>query len=462
MGEKHTICTFVLVCLFIAPLFSVEAQVANHTIPPQETYENYFVEKTHPFPCKASSSLEPSSSMTSMRPMRLSQPNTTDASSIGQQRLATEQRAGTKYVGGSGPGNYSKIQDAIDDSTPGDTIFVYHGIYKESLQITTDDLTLIGENWGSTIIDGGMEGSIVLIRVNNTSIQGFTLQNSSTDIFNDIGIIAMKAYQRLHGIQVSHCIFRDSGRGVYLSNVSDSAITDCQIQNLSGTSISVLNICNNVSIDRCLIANCGKGMGGMAFSGGPFLCGFNFNCTNITITRNTIFNIVADGILLQKTNHVQVLNNTLHDCTWWGVCVAGQDLTIHGNNISKNLMNGIMTQTSSINIAFNRVTENGQGGMFDGGILLQDSDKNAVILNNTIDDNTPYGMYVIRSPGSMILNNDFARNTHNAYVYDTMWSHWHGNYWDDWKGIGPKIIKGWNSKWKIRWVNIDWHPAKEQ
>ncbi|MBP1662308.1 MAG: hypothetical protein H6P94_557, partial [Thermoplasmatales archaeon] len=28
------------------------------------------------------------------------------------------------YVGGSGPGNYTKIQDAIDNASDGDTIFV--------------------------------------------------------------------------------------------------------------------------------------------------------------------------------------------------------------------------------------------------------------------------------------------------------------------------------------------------
>ncbi len=29
------------------------------------------------------------------------------------------------YVGGSGPGNYTKIQDAIDNARYGDTVFVY-------------------------------------------------------------------------------------------------------------------------------------------------------------------------------------------------------------------------------------------------------------------------------------------------------------------------------------------------
>ena len=39
------------------------------------------------------------------------------------------------YVGGSGPNNYSKIQDAINDAMPGDTIIVYPGLYIENLYI---------------------------------------------------------------------------------------------------------------------------------------------------------------------------------------------------------------------------------------------------------------------------------------------------------------------------------------
>ena len=41
----------------------------------------------------------------------------------------------TLYVGGDGPGNYSIIQDAIDNSSDGDTIFVYNGTYYEHLEV---------------------------------------------------------------------------------------------------------------------------------------------------------------------------------------------------------------------------------------------------------------------------------------------------------------------------------------
>ena len=58
----------------------------------------------------------------------------------------------TLYVGGSGPGNYTKIQEAIDNSSDGDTVFVFIGTYFENIRIDRD-INLIGENKETTIID---------------------------------------------------------------------------------------------------------------------------------------------------------------------------------------------------------------------------------------------------------------------------------------------------------------------
>lgn len=79
------------------------------------------------------------------------------------------------YVGGSGPGNYSTIQSAIDVANSLDTVFVYSGTYFEEFDIEKS-INLIGENKDNTIIDG--YNSVFQIKADVVTIYGFTFQTS--------------------------------------------------------------------------------------------------------------------------------------------------------------------------------------------------------------------------------------------------------------------------------------------
>jgi len=78
----------------------------------------------------------------------------------------------TLYVGGSGPGNYTSIQEAIDDSSDGDTVFVYDDSspYNESIDVNKS-IKLIGENRETTIIEGHID-----VLTNWVNISEFTIQ----------------------------------------------------------------------------------------------------------------------------------------------------------------------------------------------------------------------------------------------------------------------------------------------
>jgi parallel beta-helix repeat protein len=91
------------------------------------------------------------------------------------------------YVGGSGPGNYSKIQDAIDNASDGDTVFVYSGNYQQGMIGVNKTICLRGEDKNTTVIDGC--GQTYIFRLVNVDfytlfieINGFTIQNASAGI----------------------------------------------------------------------------------------------------------------------------------------------------------------------------------------------------------------------------------------------------------------------------------------
>ena len=79
------------------------------------------------------------------------------------------------YVGGSGPGNYTTIQEALDSAQDGDTVFVYdnNSPYIESLTINTS-IHLIGEQKETTVIMWGYQWAIE-VYADQVLITGFTI-----------------------------------------------------------------------------------------------------------------------------------------------------------------------------------------------------------------------------------------------------------------------------------------------
>ena len=79
--------------------------------------------------------------------------------------------------------HFSSIQEGIDAVGEHGTVFVSAGIYHEDIVITKP-LSLIGENKGSTIIDGGGGNNIAvyLNHIYNAMVKGFTIQNGTVGV----------------------------------------------------------------------------------------------------------------------------------------------------------------------------------------------------------------------------------------------------------------------------------------
>ena len=284
---------------------------------------------------------------------------------IDDKTAITSHRGDTLYVGGSGPYNYTKIQDAIDDASDGDTVFVYNDSspYYESIQIN-ESINLIGEDRNTTaIIDNSSEHSIY-IKTDNVSIREFTIQNS-----NKWGI---RIEYYFGNCTISENIILNnnwSGISMHFSNnniIKDNTFFD--------NNAMLLACCNNNTISDNTINH------------SIFAPNYGYGICLLSNSRwnNISGNIIKDndeGIKLFYSEYNFIFNNIITSNEGYGIEIRdSSDNSIFGNNISYNCDPGIYIKESANN---NIIYKN--NFVYNAG--------NAVDEGNNIWDDGDYGNY---------------------------------------------------------------------
>ena len=125
------------------------------------------------------------------------------------------------YVGGSGLNNYSKIQDAIDDATDGDTIYVFDDSspYNQFNISVNKSINLIGEDKNTTILQG--DEDILKIYSDYVSVRDFTIQN---------GRYGIRLISSTNTIIFDNIIIKNRLEGIALSNSSYNLISKNIVQ----------------------------------------------------------------------------------------------------------------------------------------------------------------------------------------------------------------------------------------
>lgn len=89
--------------------------------------------------------------------------------------FTTTVKGDTLFVNETGEDEaYTVIQDAIDNASIGDTVFVYNGTYYENLMINKT-INLTGIDWNITIIHGNRSGDVINVTSDWVNISGFII-----------------------------------------------------------------------------------------------------------------------------------------------------------------------------------------------------------------------------------------------------------------------------------------------
>jgi len=354
----------------------------------------------------------------------------------------------TLYVGRSEEDNYTKIQDALDNASDGDTVFVYNGTYVENL-IVDKSINLVGEDKNTTVIDGNKTGDVVNIVANQVIVSGFTicrggrygvhLDESGNIIIENIiranrkGICCSASNDN----NISGNSFFDNIEGIWLSNGNYNVI--------SGNSFSLgmtWSVYVDVSDDNIITDNTinstGRGAGGDGLYGEIL---FNGICHRNIIANNTLFNF--NGTYRGGIHFYRELMG-----------IGSHDNIIVGNSISSYDYPGIAIHCGFNNIVLGNTIRNNGWGVYLSRCWITNVSGNKLFNNN-------WGIALLSSRLNNIYQNIFKNNNKSAtFGMLSIGNRWRDNYWDK-PRMHPYPIIGRIGLHTPSWINFDWHPAQE-
>jgi len=319
------------------------------------------------------------------------------------------------------PNDFPMIQEAINNAVEGDTVLVKSGTYYEHV-VVNKTVSLVGEDRGTTVVDGNMTGPVVLVTANGANLTGFTIRASqNTHPICDVWL------ENVSQCNIRENTFTDSFYGVYLNESDDNSIRANHATNLSigicgfesdGNLFSgnefVANSFASINLHLCRFNNITENLVSGSSTGVRLLDG----AENNTVLGNTIIGNLR-GIHIFNARYNEICNNMIaHNCgpDEWdaGVRLESAAYTrIHDNEITDN-QRGIVLYASSpyVSICRNNVTIN------DFGIRVAMGGSNYVsILDNYVADNRGYGIDVTGFGG--VGESNYATIARNLIVNNT-------------------------------------------
>ena len=246
-------------------------------------------------------------------------------SSIGldlKEPYLTSVSGNTLYVGGTGPGNYSKIQDAIDNASYSDTVFVFKGEYHENVYINKS-ISLIGEDKSMTIVNADDYRDVINISADGVTITGFTLTESDIIWYAGAGIRAESSnYNTIYDNKIV-----ENDYGILLVNSSNNHIYDNTIIN---------NLAHGMRLD--FSSNNNISGNSVVYDGGISL----YHCSNNSIKENEL-KYSYSCIYLEDSCDNIIDNNYITGSIWEAVSLweGSYGNSVIGNTVTDNYDYGI-------------------------------------------------------------------------------------------------------------------------
>ena len=354
-------------------------------------------------------------------------------------------------VDDSGGGDFSVIQEAINNASMGDTILVHSGVYYEHVYVNKS-VTLKGIDY--PVVDANGSGSAITLNADGITFEGFNATNSGS-MWNGAGIRVISSNNIITGNNVhnnSDGISVDSsnnnsitGNNLYnneysisLSDSNNNTITGNNVSNNKYGGIYLADSSNNNAITGNTFVNNGLRVSNSYQNtvegnivNGKLLVYLEdasdytvkdagqvilVNCTNISVKNLDLSNTDV-GIELCKTENSRISNNKVSNNNCGSISLSdSSNNSITGNNASNNNGDGISISDSSNNT----ITGNNASSNSNVGIYLSGDSSNNSITDNNVRNNSNVGIwlssFVLFPVNNTITDNNVRNNNGGIYL----------------------------------------------
>jgi nitrous oxidase accessory protein len=235
-----------------------------------------------------------------------------------QQSSPTPMRGTILYVGGSGPGNYTTIQDAINDAQNGWTVFVYAGTYSENL-VVNNAITLQGEDKDLTIIDGQSHGNVIYISTFHVTVKGFTIRNAG--------------WGHYAGVWLDHANFNlIEGNRILENHFWGICLNSSSFNSITGNTLSL----NDLGVEAGGLYGPGHPSNGNFFTDNVFSSneyqGMAFGWSKRNVIAHNVFANSSYGITFWNNVNMLIYKNVFLNNTYGiELCFSRQNLVLCNN-----------------------------------------------------------------------------------------------------------------------------------
>lgn len=360
----------------------------------------------------------------------------------------------------TGSGHYT-IEAALDSAATvdGHVLWIDSGTYYENLNVEKQ-LTLVGEDKSTTIIDGGKSGVVLQANASYVRISGLTLRNSgpnSPPYGMDCGILLN---------HVAHCEIDNlnvSGNqwGIYLFYSTDNKIERTIVSSNNENGLWLWYSGNNTLNENTISNNSYNfGVFGENFQdfnntvdpsntveGKPIQ--YLINSTNTTVDNETnpsvvylinCLNVTVSDLSLAENGH-GVFGYNVTDCRITDVNASNCNYGIYLQSSNGNIVErsnctgdwvGLCLQDSSHNSLNTNVA-----AFCEKGFSLYEASSNSVTGNDI--SNNLYGIRLFSSHLNQVFHNNLIENDQQASLISSNQNYWdngiEGNFWSNYTGL---------------------------